>query len=341
MLEPTKPGFTETVWEARPPEQLARDLVTGVGAVPAAEAGLAWARLSAGFAAAAIEYERILSLLDSAWESQSGREVVERVRALRDWLASSASAAAGNAVQAETHAAAYEIARLAMPDAGEVEAIHDLQKTLEQVGTALGAPMLGKIAQVDGQADAAKAVASRVMRTYEAATESLATPWQHQAPPVVTSGEALTAGTPEGAPANQSPAGRGIPGGIGPINIARVKTDYRGRSTTQVSATPVQPVTAAPSSTVQSGSSMPLGPAGMGRGGGQSIEDHTPRMSPIGAPAGEGEGLTSGMHVAPAVLGGLDPNAQRVPADIAINAGRAETEPAHGTGSGTAEESAT
>lgn len=337
MLEPTKPGFTETVWEARPPEQLARDLVTGAGAIPAAEAGLAWARLSAGFASAAIEYERILSLLDSAWESTGGRDVVDQVRALRDWLASSAAAAAGNAVQAESHAAAYELARLAMPDAGEVEAIHDLQKTLEQVGAALGAPNLATIARVDGEADAAKAVASRVMRTYEAATETLATPWEHQAPPVVTTGEGLT-GAPQTQPVSPTPS-MGIPGGIGPIHIAPVKTDYRGRSTIQVSATPTPQVTVAPTTTVQSGSSVPMSPAGMSQGGNQSEEEHTSRMSPIGAPSGD-DGLTSGMHVAPAVLGGLDPNAQRVPADIAI-AAPGDTEAPRKAESGSAQGTAT
>ncbi|WP_084523088.1 PPE domain-containing protein [Nocardia inohanensis] len=233
MVEPTKPGFTDVVWDAREPEQLARDLVSGAGAVPAAEAGLAWARLSAGFGAAAIEYERILATLDTAWESQNSRAFIERIRALRDWFIESSTAAAGNAVKAETHAAAYEIARLAMPDAGEVEQIRDLQKLLQTVGAAIGAPMLSQVAKADEDADAAKAVAARVMRTYEATTEPLATPWEHQAAPTVTAGlEALTQPAPAAEPASaETPQVSGaVPQlSIGPINIPRVLTTLPAR----------------------------------------------------------------------------------------------------------------
>ncbi|MFI6870174.1 PPE domain-containing protein [Nocardia sp. NPDC050406] len=326
MLEPQNPGFTGTVWESRPPEQLARDLVTGAGAVPAAEAGLAWARLGASFAAAAADYERILTTLDSAWESDNSGPVIQRFRALRDWLTASAAAAAGNATQAESHAVAYELARLAMPDAQETEALRDMQKLLEQVGTALGAPMLAKIAQVEGDADAAKAVAARVMRTYEAATEKLAVPWEHEAPPVIVP-EVPANPTPEST--EQTPAtapSPGVPGyTIGPINIAPVKTDYRGRVAAPVTVATSGPVQTQPV-TVQQSTAVPMTPAAMAGGGSQDDEEHTTR-SDLAGPASDADlGLTSGMQVAPAVLGGLDPNAQRAIPDIAFNAGSAGSE---------------
>ncbi|MEU0540305.1 PPE domain-containing protein [Nocardia sp. NPDC005978] len=321
MLEPTKPGFTGEVWESKPPEELARDLVTGAGAVPAAEAGLAWARLSANLGAAALDYDRILGVLSSAWESKNSTAFIERIRALREWLAHSAASAAGNAVQAETHAAAYEIARLAMPDAGDVEKLRQLQEMLEKVGTALGAPMLAKLATVDGDADAAKAVAARVMRTYEAATESLATPWEHQTPPPITEGMNTTA-APPAEPAPEAPAAApGFPGGIPslslgsmplvPVNLA-ARTATTTNSTTK--QTVVQPVT------VQSmGSSMPMAPMAGAQNG--QDEEHTTREGLAGPQASDAElGLASGMQVAPSVLGGVDPNAQRSP-DIAFSAG--------------------
>lgn len=334
MLEPQNPGFTGTVWESRPAEQLSRDLVTGAGAVPAAEAGLAWGRLGASFAAAAVEYERILTTLGSAWESDNSGPVIERFRALRDWLTASASAAAGNATQAESHAVAYELARLAMPDAQETEALRDMQRLLSQVGTALGAPMLAEIAKVDGAADEAKAVAARVMRTYEAATEKLATPWEHEAAPVIVSDVTANGGTPETPEQNPAtvPSPGGVPGySIGPIDIVPVKTDYRGRTTTQVTVTTPGPVQTQPV-TVQQSASVPVSPAAGGAAAGQDDEEHTTRSDLAGRSASDAElGLTSGMQVAPAVLGGLDPNAQRAIPDIAFNAGSAGAEQAQTT----------
>ncbi|MFD3507580.1 PPE domain-containing protein [Nocardia sp. NPDC058666] len=341
MLEPQNPGFTGTVWESRPSEQLARDLVTGAGASSAAEAGLAWGRLGVSFAATAVEYDRILGTLSTAWESENSSQVIERFRTLSDWLTSSATAAAGNAAQAESHALTYEIARLAMPDAQEVTALRDLQNLLESVGAAMGAPMLAKIAQAEDDADAAKAVAARVMRTYEAATERLATPWEHEPAPMVApdvqanGGTLSTADNPEASPQAMA----GAPGySSGPINFAPVKTAYRGRTTTQVSSRDSETVRVQPVSVQQAGT-MPFAP-GMGAGhGGQDEEEHSTRSDLAGVPAGDAElGLGSGMQVAPAVLGGLDPSAQRGVPDIAFTASTAggeampTAEPAGGEG---------
>ncbi|WP_405489183.1 PPE domain-containing protein [Nocardia sp. NBC_00511] len=334
MLEPTTPGFTETVWESRPPEQLARELVTGAGAVPAAEAGLAWARLSAGFAAAAIEYERILVVLDSAWESKNSGPFIERIKALRNWLGDSAAAAAGNAGQAETHAAAYELARLTMPDVDEVERIKDVQQLMGQLGLAAGLPLLGGLAGADADADAAKAAAARVMRTYEAATENLAKPWEHEAPPQLTTAsqptdQAAPTAVPEETPTTLSGSMPTL--SIGELNLPPMPFVRMPVTTVQASESTTQRVVSQPVTVETSGTSM--APAAMGSSVQGQDEEHTARAGLIGAPAGDSElGLNSGMQVAPAVLGGLDPAAQRPPVDIAFNAGSTGSESASGAG---------
>ncbi|WP_084514161.1 PPE domain-containing protein [Nocardia acidivorans] len=341
MLEPTNPGFTGVVWDARPPEQLARDLVTGAGAVPAAEAGLAWARLSAGFAAAAIDYERILENLDSAWESRGSKQFIERVRVLRDWFATSAAEAANNAARAENHAATYEIARLAMPDADDVEKLKHLREMLEQLGTAIGAPMLAKLAQTDTDADTVKVVAARVMRTYEGSTESLATPWEHQAPPEITAGMNTNPVVPQGDPAAtvtpMLPTMPGIPSGS--FNMPPVITNFRPNAVTEVNANTTQRVVAQPITVQQSGS-LPMSPGAMGGTQGSGDEEHTTR-SGLSVPGSEAElGLADGMQAAPAVLGGVAPNAQPVP-DIAFNASSTGTESSNPPAAATREETAT
>ncbi|MGW4351656.1 PPE domain-containing protein [Nocardia sp. NPDC004582] len=323
MLEPTKPGFTETVWESLPPEQLARDLVTGAGAIPAAEAGLAWTRLSAGFAAAALDYERILVILDSAWESKNSGPFIERIKALRDWLGASASAAAGNATQAESHAAAYEIAKLAMPNVDEVEKLKDLQQLMQQVGLAAGLPLLGGLAGTEADAEKAKAEAARVMRTYEAATESLAKPWEHQAPPQVTAGltpseqPAAPVETPE-VPAPVTPSLSSL--SLGSLNLPPMPLTQLRTTAVEAKETTTQRVVTQPVTVQSSGTAMT--PTAVGNTGQDSDEEHTPRAGLVGAPTSDAElGLTSGMQAAPAVLGGIDPAAQRAPVDIAFNAG--------------------
>ncbi|MEC3955012.1 PPE domain-containing protein [Nocardia sp. CDC153] len=341
MLEPTKPGFTETVWESKPAEELARELVTGAGAVPAAEAGLAWTRLSAGFAAAAVEYERILVILDSAWESKNSGPFIERIKALRDWLGASASAAAGNAAQAESHAAAYELAKLTMPDVDEVEKLRDMQQLLSQVGLAFGAPLLASLTKTDMDADAAKAAAARVMRTYEAATESLAKPWEHEAPPQVTAGltpteQPVTPVEPEAT----TPAPASLPSlSLDSLNLPVMPMTQLRANTVEAQETTTQRVVQQPVTVQQTAS---MAPTAMGGGAVQSDdEEHMPRAGVVGAPGDAELGLTTGMQVAPAVLGGVDPAAQRPPVDIAFNAGSSGSESASGTGdSGTKQGSA-
>ncbi|MER7453412.1 PPE domain-containing protein [Nocardia beijingensis] len=234
MIEQPQHGYTGVVWEAREPDRLARELTIGPGAVPMAETGAAWGRLATTFGAAVIEYEQIVESLREAWQSKASGPVLASISRLRDWLTDTANSAAANAGRAETQAAAYEVARLAMPNAGDLASIRAVQQTLEQVGAALGAPLRAIAASTHEDADLAKATAARVMRTYEGATEPLAEPWQQDQPPVLTSATALqaeqgvAAGHAEAAASARMPL-VAMPAMPGPVVVPRVRTAYRTR----------------------------------------------------------------------------------------------------------------
>ncbi|MCM6776094.1 PPE family protein [Nocardia sp. CDC159] len=310
MIEPPKPGFTGVIWEAREAGRLAQDLTTGPGPVPMAEAGLAWARLAVGFGAAAIEYEQIIATLRGAWQSSASESVHQQVAKLRDWLADAAVAAGSNAAKAEAQAAAYELARLTMPNAAHIAAIEAVQRSIEQIGAAMGAPIKAVAAATDTEADAAKATASRVMRVYEAATEPLATPWAHTEPPVLTAGASLeaerggtplpqppTATVPTGMPA--MPAGFGM----GPTPVAPVKTEYRApvyaqsgqasevRVPQQITVPVGEPATPMPAA---------VPPGAAAAAAAQTDEEHRAGLVAEGADV---IGLEGGIVSAPAVLG--------------------------------------
>ncbi|WP_280399588.1 PPE domain-containing protein [Nocardia carnea] len=191
MIEP--PGFTGVVWQARPAEQLARDLNAGAGTTQLAETVAAWTRLGAQFGTALLDYDHILTALRQAWCSDNGTVFLEQIATLRIALEEAARAAAANATRVADHIVVYEVARAAMPHPVELAALAEAQRTLAQVSATLGAPLLATGDETDTQQDAAKTHAARVMRTYETASEPLATPWQHQTPPVVSSDTALRA----------------------------------------------------------------------------------------------------------------------------------------------------
>ncbi len=309
MIEPPRTGFTGVVWEAREAGKLAQDLTTGAGPVPMAEAGAAWTRLAAGLGAAAVEYEVILTQLRGAWQSAASDGVHERITALRDWLRDTAAAATNNAARSEAQAAAYELARLTMPNAAEIAAIEAVQRTMESIGAALGAPIKAVAAATDTDADAAKATASRVMRTYEAATEPLALPWTHANPPVLTAGTSLAAeqGGPAIEPASATtglPAMPVMPGGFpgGFTMPAPIKTAYRAPLTVQASEVTEVPVTQPVSNSSPYSSTVPGAPMSPAAGGApvQSEEEHRAGIVVEGADA---IGLEGGIVSAPAVLG--------------------------------------
>ncbi|MFE9326911.1 PPE domain-containing protein [Nocardia sp. NPDC052278] len=306
MIEPPQPGFTGVVWGAREPDRLARELSTGPGAAPMAEAGAAWTRLAAGFGTAVAEYELIVASMRGAWQSTTSGPVLDRISRLRDWLADAATAAGNNAVRAETQAAAYELARLTMPHTAEIEAIQAVQRMLESIGGALGAPIKAVAAQADTDADMAKAAAARVMQTYEAVTEPLATPWIQQDPPVIASPAALAAeetSAPTAAATSAMPAitpGMFMPGGIGAVPTLTKSQPYRAPVFTEapapVEVTTPQPV---PTSTASS-SALPMVPGATAAGGGAEEEEYAPRAAAV---TGDAIGADLGIAAAPAVLG--------------------------------------
>ncbi|WP_433193032.1 PPE domain-containing protein [Nocardia sp. CA-107356] len=308
MIEVPPSGFTGVVWEAREPQKLAQDLTRGPGAVPMAEAAVAWARLATGFGAAVVEYEQILAALRGAWQSGSSDAVIQRVSTLRDWLAEAAGAAAQNAARMQAQVVAYEVARLAMPNTADLESIQQVQRMLESIGGMLGAPLKAVAAQTDTDADLAKAVASRVMRSYESATEPLATSWQQAQPPRIAPDEALMAeqSARQSATVDTSPGA--LPMGAMsmpmPGAVPRVRTSYRApvysqrEPTTEVTARPV-PVHGAASDS----STVPFSPAASGGGVASRDVSRFPRASLAGD---AGDHLDGKIHAAPSVLGAAE-----------------------------------
>ncbi|MGS2808684.1 PPE domain-containing protein [Nocardia sp. MW-W600-9] len=310
MIEPPQPGFTGVVWEAREPERLAADLTTGPGPIPMADAAAAWTRLAAALGGAVLDYEQVLRTLRGSWQSGRSDEVWERISTLRDWLVETAAAATANAARMQAQVLAYELAQRAMPGAADLAAISRMQQAVEQVGAMLGAPIKAIAAQTDADADAATAVASRVMRSYEAATEPLATPWLHSSAPPIVPETALAAEQSGTATASAAAASAAMPGigMMGPIALpglpAPVQTAYRApmyvqSATAAVAGTPTSAVATPAAQTA------PVVPGAMAHGGGAQDAPRFPRASLAYEESdqlvAEGE-----IQAAPAVLGGAE-----------------------------------
>ncbi|MFC9661373.1 PPE domain-containing protein [Nocardia sp. NPDC127606] len=306
MIEPPQPGFTGVVWEAREPQRLATELTTGSGPIPMADAAAAWTRLAAALGAAVLDYEQVLTTLRGAWQSGRSDEVWQRVSTLRDWLLETAAAATANAARMHAQVLAYEVAALAMPNTADIAAIAEMQKAMEAVGAVLGAPIKAVAAHNDAEADMAKAVASRVMRSYEAATEPLANPWLHVPPPPIVPEAALVAEQSSGQTASTTTASS-MPGigmlGLGglPALPAPVQTAYRAPVFAQ-SATAVAPAAQPTPVATAAGHSTPIAPGPMASAaGGQD----TARFPRAGLAYEETDQLVAEgeIQAAPAVLG--------------------------------------
>lgn len=308
MVEPPIIGFTGVVWPARRTEQLSRDLTTGPGAVPLAEAGAAWTRLAATFGAAVVEYEQILARIRVAWRSPDSEVVLERITMLRDWLADAATAAGQNAARSGGHAVAYEVARLAMPHAADVAALEDLKQGIEQAGAALGAPLAAAAAQVEVEQDRAQANAARVMQSYESATTPLADPWPQKRPPVIATSTALEAersAATRPAPAVVGPAGSpAFPAGMPGRVVPPAKVAYRAQTVTaSVAASEAVPTQSSAMKT-DNGVSRAM-PGGMAPAAGAMADgERAVRAAAAGAPRpGDALNLEAGVEAAPPVLG--------------------------------------
>ncbi|MEU0504993.1 PPE domain-containing protein [Nocardia sp. NPDC005998] len=311
MIESPQPGFTGVVWEAREAGRLARELTTGPGPVPMAEAGASWSRLSLAFGAAVVEYQQILATLQNAWQSQGSNAVHERISKLRDWLADAAAQAANNATRAASQAATYEIARMAMPNTADIAILEVVQRSLEQIGTALGAPIKAVAATTETDADVAKAAASRVMRTYEAATEPLAEPWTQAPPPALTSGIALAAeqaaAQTVATPTMSLGALPAMPNFTPPtFTMPPVQTVYRAPSVVQTRTTTEALVTQSTPVTTASASSSPIAsPMAAGGPVGGTAAEHRSGLVKETTTGRDELGVDTGIVSAPAVLGGV------------------------------------
>ncbi|MET7768241.1 PPE domain-containing protein [Nocardia sp. NPDC005366] len=192
MVESPEAGFTGTIWDAVPAEQLAHELTSGPGPGPMAEAGLAYTALAAGLGGAAAEFRAVLAVIGEAWGSHSNEDGLAQLARLADWLEDTSTAARDNAATAAQQAASYEIARVTMPHVTEVaQAAHTVEDMVR--GSLLGAPLAGLLDTVELQLEALREQAAQVMRTYEAASATLAAPWQHDQAPEVSAGAALLA----------------------------------------------------------------------------------------------------------------------------------------------------
>ncbi|MEU4342648.1 PPE domain-containing protein [Nocardia sp. NPDC023852] len=314
MVEPPVAGFTGVIWEARPTEQLSRDLTTGRGAIPMAEAGAAWAELAVSFGAAVVEYDQIIAKIRESWRSAESSAAIDRIARLRDWLVDAAAAAGHNASRASGQAVAYEVARLAMPHVTEIAALEVAKRGIEQAGAALGAPLVAAAAQVDTEQNLAKANAARVMQSYESATTPLATPWHQQHPPVIASSAALdaerAAATPTSAP---SAAGRVTPATVGAgfrgLAMPRAKAAYHTQTVAQAAST--QDVVPVRSTSVPADSGAGrMMPGGMPPAAAMGAAERAVRAGAAASLGGEAVEIDAGIDVAPPVLGAAE-QAQR------------------------------
>ncbi|MEU6561149.1 PPE domain-containing protein [Nocardia nova] len=310
MVEPPGDGFTGVVWEARPTERLARELTTGPGSVPMAEAGAAWGRIAANFGAAVVDYDRIVAEIRGHWQSEHSDEIVERIARMRDWLLDATTAAGRNATHAGEQAAAYEVARLAMPHTAEIAALEQAMKAVQAVGASLGAPLVGVAADISADQDVAKSGAARVMRTYEAATEPLAVPWQQIEPPVLATADALAgeqaAVAPESASLPVMPTVPAMPN-LASFAVPRTLTGTRMQTVVRVAQS--SEFTAVPAGVSQTGvtggQAVPAA-AGPAAAGAQNEEEHTARAGVADGPAVGAFEIEAGLAAAPPVLGGAE-----------------------------------
>lgn len=311
MIEPPERGFTAVVWEARAAEKLADDLVTGSGTAPMAETVAAWARLGTAFGTAALDYDRIVTELRRAWRSGHSTVSLERLAVVRNWLLDAAGSATANATRVAEHIATYELARTAMPHPEEIAALTAAQQAIAQLSGMLGAPLVATADDTECRQDLVKISAARVMRTYEAASEPLATPWQQEPPPVIAPENALHSEHGAGAPPTGPPAAVAQTAGPGfslpAVPAPRTPGAYSAPAPVQTTMTPATPATT--TAAVDPGSSRMLpGPAASAATTVPSSEDRSSRAAGATAPyLADPADLALRIQAAPAVVGAAEP----------------------------------
>ncbi|GAB85225.1 PPE domain-containing protein [Gordonia rubripertincta] len=266
MTSTTGAGFTGVNWDARTSEQLAADLGAGPGPAPLVEAGAAWATLATEIGEAGIEYAAVLGRLGVHWQSAHTSAAFEKLTRLAPWFAETAAEAAENAVRAEAQAAATTVARLTMPNLAEVEVVEKFHE-IATTATAVAPIIAGAAAEAERAMVQQRMRATRVMQTYENATEPVGKPWasSRRAPDLV-SGKALASEeaaaaraaapptvTPPVAPA-MSPMIGGMPGVYAP---PAEKLRFAPTVVAGAGSSAATPVSAPPSPTTTQGPGVP------------------------------------------------------------------------------------
>jgi hypothetical protein len=248
-------GFTGVVWQARPAQQLAADLVDGAGPTATADAALAWGHVAVMIADAGLDYAAILTRLGIGWESATSDQAFGRLRAFASWFADASAAAAENGGRTTAQCAATTVARLNMPNLPEIALTEGIRDTAAAVGAALGAPIGGVAADAERALHDQKQRAARVMDAYESASEPLASPWFPPRPMQVVSEKALaaehTAGTEVQTsplqtfplPTAPGPAVSSLTGGFAPTPVAAEREKTRFAATVLAGSTAPAPAT--------------------------------------------------------------------------------------------------
>ncbi|MEH3154393.1 MAG: PPE domain-containing protein [Gordonia paraffinivorans] len=171
-------GFTGVRWEVRPAEELSRQLSAGAGERPMFEAAVAWGTIASTLHELREEFAAVRKIVDEGWTGSTRTGVLAAVDELGAWVQAVADDARANAKAAERQAIAHTVAVAAMPDAGVIAAVGQMEAALKAVVAPPSALIAGGIARLDEQAMGMKAQASRVMHTYEQATTPVAKPWE-------------------------------------------------------------------------------------------------------------------------------------------------------------------
>ncbi|MBA4025433.1 MAG: hypothetical protein C0482_24015 [Gordonia sp.] len=286
-------GFTNVVWQARPTEQLARDLGDGAGVGSLADAGVGWTRLSAVLADSGADYLRIMARLGISWESAHSDQAFAKLGALAPWFGDAATAAADNAGRVAAQCAATTVARLAMPNLPEIEVTTGVRYTAAAVGAVLGTPIGGVAADAERALHDQKQRAARVMETYESASEPLARPWTNHSPPEVVSPTAMTSeeafrqhrATPTVPVSPAVPVGSA---GMGPVAMPVAATTPREKSrfaATVVAGSSAGPIVAEPAASTTAARPTPPIPPMAPMAGGLVPNGETPVRQPRSVPA--------------------------------------------------------
>ncbi|WP_328857022.1 PPE family protein [Williamsia herbipolensis] len=170
-------GFTGIRWDARPAEQLSRDLSRGAGAKPLFEAGMSWAAIASALHELDREFAGVRKLMAEGWRGKGDAAMAQSLDKLSTWVSETADMAAHNATAAERQAVAHTVAMAAMPDAEVISALGQLEDALKAVAAPPHSLIAGGLAKLDEQAHGMKAQAARVMESYELATTPVATSW--------------------------------------------------------------------------------------------------------------------------------------------------------------------